>query len=294
MTIQRACALLLALSAPLCAELVFAAPALADPGVESHQLTIRLDPKQRRFEAKDEMRVRRGGGGTLTLRLNSGLAIRSVFLDGAVVEDVERISDNGVDANWAIPIPDGESRRVLLSASYSGSVWQALGAVVPPGGALLPDEASWIPRDDQSTTWTVRLDLPQALHGIMQGARGERTVTAGRAIESWSGIGETRRFDLALTPFAAEERRSGDRTIAVWRAEKGEDGATLLDLAETAITRYEALFGPYPLPRLDIVAAGVGRAEPGLAITSGAQQNDVVRTEIHRPEHGAVRRLSRR
>jgi len=253
---------------------LLAATALAAPDIASHRVSVQLDANGRRIRGHDEMLVSRGDGGPLTLRLNSSLTISSALIDGAAVDGLERVSDNGTDAFWSVPLPDGASERVVLAVSYAGTIQASSRDVVPPGGAILPGEAAWVPDDGGTSTWELRLDLPAGMRGIVQAALTDRVAGGKRVIETWKTTALTRRFDLALTPWEPVERRVGGITIALWRAEAGEGAEVLLDAARSAIETYEPLLGAYPQPRLDLFESAdgrIGRIEPGLVISHGPE-----------------------
>jgi len=276
MTSIRACALLITL----------ASTAWADPGIEAHSVGIEIDASGRRIRGHDEMRVRRGGGGLLTLRLNSSLSISSALMNGAPAEGLERVSDDGADALWQVVIPAGESERVILSVAYAGTLRQEPNGVTPAGGAILPDEASWVPHDGGASAWEVRLDLPEMLSGIMPASRVSRTPGGGRVVETWRSVGPLRRFDLTLTPLEPTSREIRGVTITSWKVKYDDGDERLVHLAGAAIQAYESLFGPYPLPRMDIVESTVERGSrvlPGLAVaaaTTSSVDTQSIRTGV--------------
>ncbi len=287
MTPLRACALLLAL-----ASTALAAPAPEDapllrPRIESHDLTVELDAAGHTLKGHDAMRVRRGSGGGseeaefLRLRLDSGLAITSVLADGAAVGfERKKPADTRV-ATWIVEIPARAGERVLLSVAYRGTLVRRPTDVTPPGGAVLTDATPWVPDDGSPADWTLRLDLPAHMHGIMPARRVTRTPRSGRVVETWKSTGGMRRLDLTLTPFSPRTEAAGDVTIAWWRtaqaagtaagAGDGDGDEPPFDLARSVIANYERRLGPYPLARLDVIQTTSGQSGltlPGLAVTA--------------------------
>ncbi len=96
-------------------------------------------------------------------------------------------------------------------------------------------------------------------------------ATTGRRIAA-SGLTQTfqaenvRDFTLTAAPdFRTGSRRVGDTTVRVWYR-PGFPASTVLDAAARALTRMNALVGPYPYAQFNVVqsAGGYGMESPGL------------------------------
>lgn len=244
--------------------LAAAAPALAGPAVESHDLTVRLAPAQARLEAEDKLVLRRDGGGAFTFALQRGLEIASATLDGQEVRLVA-----GEDDGWrvlrTVEVPAAGAERCVLALTYAGRIADTIAAggpqsivhdrtrgLIAPEGVYLSEGSYWYPTDGATARFDVRTHPVAGWEVVTQGTRTAPAAEGGPTV--WRGKYPADGLTLVAGPWQAKRRKVGDVEIGTYlTARNAEHADALLDLTAGYLRKYGALLGPYAYDRFDIV-----------------------------------------
>lgn len=217
------------------------------PGLDRVALELSLDPAGSRLEAR--ARVATEHRRRLGFRLHPALEISALRCGDEDLLDrlrTERGAEEG-SGRWELRVPRscrGEDGRVELELEYAGvfdgdaaRLLSGQGAHFAPGDAVSPEL-------DRPALQELQLDLPAGW-----------TVSRPPATLPLSGAA------LAAGPFVSSPRELGGTQLRVLLLEEDRRlAAGALDRLAVALPRLEALLGPHPAGRFDVVEAPV---EPG-------------------------------
>ncbi|MCG3135817.1 MAG: hypothetical protein HMLKMBBP_03583 [Planctomycetes bacterium] len=239
--------------------------ALAAPGIQGHDLTVRFEPAEAKLAATDVVRLRRDGGGPLVFTLHSKLAISAAAVDGAAVTP-EKVSDDGWRTTWKVDVPAGDAPGASLRIEYAGTVHDGVaksgdlsfvvgddsrGAIMTRG-IYLAESSAWYPNDGGMATFVVRTHDPAGFSVVTQGTRHAPPAPGEPVV--WKGKYPSDGLSLVAGPWESTRRTVRGVEIGTHLTAKNAAGAkVLLDAAETYLAKYADLLGPYAYDRFDIV-----------------------------------------
>ena len=247
-----------------------------------HELTVALDPAQRRLRVTD--RIVLEPGRAVALRLAARFQPERLLLDGrAMAPDQDFAPDAPA---WLIKARAPADRPAVLEVHYAGELEpldstldhrQVLGLSQPisaADGAFLAANTLWYPQSDRDlTTYRMKVVVPAGMRPVASG----KVIAESATTSGFEAIFEAREplpgIDLMAGPYTVAERivrLASEREVRVrtyFHPELNALAAPYLDSAVAYLERYDASIGPYAFDSYSIVSSPLptGFGMPGIA-----------------------------
>lgn len=249
---------------------------------DHHVLAIRFDPASGSLKGTD--RLVTPWQKALRFQLHDGLSFSATCSGRRLVETTPKGSrprsasvrpDEGEAAsNWhELRIsPDCADERGLLTIDFEiqGRIHDPVeqepslhfvtgdrtSGIISADGIFLAGGTFWYPQVGNLETYDFTADLPAGWSLASQGARVEPTSPAPEGLARQRYVSSVAADGLALSagPYVVAKRQHGSVEIATFLlAEDAAMSDMFLDAAATEIDRLEAMLGPYPYEKFDIV-----------------------------------------
>lgn len=253
--------------------LVASTAALAgEPTIRSHALEVDLDPSARSLSVADRFVVERDGGGVLTFRLNAGLAVGSVVVDGDEPLRFERVEEGSWAHVYELELGPAETSRATVELTATGTIADEVReaaslsfvvgddtrGVVEERGAYLSPGSAWYPIDGSVSRFDVVARVPAPYLVCTQGTLTSRSevLPDGRRGDHtrWRGKHDADGLYLVAGRWKRFERTIDGVTVGAYLGERNVPGAEVL-LTSTAeyLAKYGEVLGPYAYDRFDVV-----------------------------------------
>lgn len=250
-----------------------AAPALAgEPRMTAHDLDVAVDPAGGTVALTDRVTVERDGGGVLRFRLNAGLTIDSVTVDGRPADRFERVEEGGWAHLYEVDFAATPQATSVLTVTASGTVQDEVReagslsfvvgddsrGVISEQGAYLAPGSAWYPADDSVVRFAVRASVPAPYLVCTQGTLTSRKDALADGtkgdLTTWKGKHTADGLYLVAGRWTYFEKQVGELTVGAYLGARNVPGADLLlDSSAHYLQRYGEVLGPYAYDRFDIV-----------------------------------------
>ena len=228
-----------------------------------HDLHIRLEPRDGRLEATDDIRLAAGIEGVF--RLSPAFTIDELIVDGRPSRF--RREDSG----WRVSPerrPEAEMRvRYRGTIPVPGEESRGTGPAAAVTGIYLPPWAGWYPVfDDNPITYVLGAEVPADYRAVSGGRLVSEEVTEGRSRVAFEARVPLDGITLVAGPYHVNERRHGEIRLRTYlHAEVADLSRRYLDKSAEYLDLYRDWIGPYPYPAFHVVSAPlpVGLGFPG-------------------------------
>ncbi|GAB6051869.1 hypothetical protein JCM17960_06890 [Magnetospira thiophila] len=233
--------------------------------VQSHDLSVSIDPESRLISAQDTLDLK--GGGTATFYLADG------FLPGILMVDGDPGTFRRDGAYWSFDLgKDGPHHVVIGYRGFATPMNKPAADTVPrsgPEGTLLSAGSGWYPQFDDGDLFTYRVeaDVPEPHKVVGSGKLVEERELGSRYLATFEFDHPTDEISLFTGPwFITEKQHKGIRLRTYLDASVAGMADTYLGAVGTYLDLYSARLGPYPFSAFHIVSGPlpVGWGFPGL------------------------------
>ena len=249
----------------------FALSPFFDFSIQSHRLSVHIDPSQHLIKAEDrlEISVKRGRPHTLSFLLNPHLKITRVVdqKTGQPLHWSEGVF-SGPAKRWDVTLQKVEETP-LLSISYEGSIHdpvikerelqfvkgdQTLG-LISPDGVYLSFATHWYPdRPGSMSTFQIDATIPEPFRIVTQGELVSENLKEGLFRSKWVNELPAESLTLVAGKYSVRTRTvDGIKISTYFFHEENRFSEVFLNGAEEYLKIYSDLLGSYPYRKFDIV-----------------------------------------
>ncbi len=239
--------------------------------IQSHHLTVQIDPSRHHLKAEDRLEIGMKGGRpqTLSFLLNPQLKII-------------RIVDprTGVPLQWSEANFSAHANRLdislqkmeeplILSVSYEGSIYDPVvkekelqfvrgdktSGLIGSEGVYLSSDTHWYPdKPDSIALFLVEATIPDPFRIVTQGELISEKLKDTTWVSKWANELPARSLTLVAGKYFVKSRKLNGTKISTYFFHD-DDGIseTFLNRAEEYLKIYSDLLGPYPFKKFDIV-----------------------------------------
>ncbi|GEM_PF-72782 len=239
------------------------------PHIESHDLSVTLEPERHRLTGTDRMTFREPATGVVPLRLHRGLAILRAEGGGRTLETSDEGPVEGSAARIVrIRLPLGLSVK-RLTLAYEGSIHDPVrrsGAVgfvrgddtsgiISEEGVFLHGGTHWHPRGAETFAhFRMVFRIPEPWRVVTEGELEKDEVKEGTRVTAWESDTPLDGPAVAANRFAVKGRDfDGVRISAYFLPEDARLMDDYIEAAGRYLAFYRELLGPYAYDRFDIV-----------------------------------------
>ena len=261
-------------------------PSLAAEAWPAIEVRVRLDPATHLLQGRATVRLPGPTPEVMRFTLRDGLAIRSIRVGGVAVEPAVLRSEPEAGGpgdpaagraprrQWSVTWPaaaeQGERSVADLEIEYDGPIAGGIEAAqdlsfvigdrtsgtIGETGAFLAGDSGWYP--DPGTPLALfpllEVTVPEAWQVASQGDDAGTTVADGQRRTTFRGTLPAPGLSLSAGPYTVTRRDHKGRQLSTYLfAEHASLAGPYLDEAARQIDRFEALLGPYPYSKFDIV-----------------------------------------
>ncbi len=225
------------------------------------ELGLELQPEKGTLRGSSvvEVEVTAPGEDSLLLRLNRGLAVRSIRDRSGRTVHFSREAD-GISIPQERPLRAGERRT--LSIEFAGTLFnesreQGYSQVsIAPAGSFASWVTHWYPRlqgSGSKSPGRITFDVPEGVTVASSGRLTESRSTRGRSRQVFS-FDRPLDFSFAAAPYFQREKNVGGVHLGLYLLRGGEAKAELYLREAARILEYEqSLYGPYPFDGYAVV-----------------------------------------
>ncbi len=216
-----------------------------------HDLTVTLDPANRRLDVVDRVRSDADTRATLP----DGLTGVTVDGTAAPAGPIPMAAGRTITVAYRTTLP-APARDDGAARSFADSD----GSFLAPG--------TWHPRVDAPTfTWRLQTDVPAGQRAVAPGRLDAEDVGAERVRATFVGDTPTEELPLFAGPYVVTERMHRGTRLRTWlHPDVAELADTYLQKTAGYLDLYDGWIGAYPFPGFDVVSSPlpVGLGFPGL------------------------------
>ncbi len=253
------------------AEEAFASSPHFDFSIQSHHLTVQIDPSRHLLKAENRLEINMKGGRsqTLSLLLNPQLKI-------------SRIVDprTGESLRWSEANFSAHARRLdislqkteespILSISYEGPIYDPIvkerelqfirgdktSGLIGSEGVYLSSDTHWYPdKPDSVALFTIEAAIPDPFRIVTQGELVSEKLKDSIWATKWVNELPAESLTLVAGKYSVKTRKADSIKISTYFfPEDDRLSETFLNSAEEYLKIYSGLLGPYPFKKFDIV-----------------------------------------
>ncbi|MDA2931853.1 M20/M25/M40 family metallo-hydrolase [Nitrospinae bacterium AH-259-F20] len=240
--------------------------------IDSHELSVRLEPRTHRLEATDRLSLQGlTGGGTLSLLLHKDLSVRSVKAEpsgDSLAFSVRPGPDHRQEVAVSLGGPFTAPEAIVMT--YDGVIHdpvrkaqgmtfargEATSGLIGPEGIYLDAQTGWYPDTAEGglARFSVEASVPEPFRVVTQGRLIKRHQDDGRSLSRWSSIIPADGLVLVAGPYRISSKSAGHVVLSTYFLSGSDEAASAyLEAAERYIAFYSELLGPYPFSKFDIV-----------------------------------------
>jgi len=236
-----------------------------------HDISVRLDPRQRTIDVSDRIAI--DGGGELVFRLDRNFVVTAFAIDG------RRAAPTRIDGVWRIALGEdgrheiaiaykGPLARMPDTAAAPGSAFGPNAAVASPHGSYLPPAAAWHPLiEGRDVAYRMTVEVPTPHKAVAPGRLIGETETADGYRATFLSERAEPGILLIAGPYTIGERRHGETLLRTYfTADIAPLSDAYLKAATAHLGRFQGAIGAYPFSAFHIVSSPlpVGLGYPGL------------------------------
>lgn len=250
--------------------------------VINHRIRVEIFPKEHKFEAVDEMRVR-CQGEFVVLNLNKSFRINSAVLNGkksefqfdraAYQDESKRLDDDNMASDFKkagrVKIAVEEKGEQTFSLEYEGSIFEEPSAsqfsreyianqtsgIISEQGTFLSPESFWYPRgDEEMSRFEIQSTTPAGYETVTQGTRLKHEAQENKLFVVWKNDQLSDAIYLQAGPYEIQEDAVDGVKIYTYFFPGGTELASLyLEKSKQYIAMYNTLLGEYPYDKFAVV-----------------------------------------
>jgi aminopeptidase N len=249
----------------------FGSPAYFDYSIQSHQLTIHLDPSQHLLKAEDRLQInpKHGRLYTVSFLLHPRLKITRVVdqRTGQPLPWSEGVS-SGPAKRWDVSLQKADETP-FLSIFYEGPIYdpvikerelqfvkgdQTLG-LISPEGVYLSSATHWYPDNPGSmSVFQIEATIPEPFRMVTQGELVSENLKEGFFRSKWVNGLPAESLTLVAGKYSVRTRTvDGIKISTYFFPEENRFSEAFLNGAEEYLRIYSDLLGSYPYKKFDIV-----------------------------------------
>jgi hypothetical protein len=256
---------------PCAPEEPFASPPHFDFSIQSHHLTVQIDPSRHLLKAEDRLEINMKGGKfqIISLLLNPQLKITRV-VDPRMGEPIHWSEANfSAHANRLDIFLQKEEEPLILSISYEGSIYEPIvkekelqfvrgdktSGLIGPEGVYLSSDTHWYPdKPDSMALFQIEATIPDPFRIVTQGELVSEKLKDTTWGSKWANELPAESLTLIAGKYSVRSRKAdGIKISTYFFPEDDRLSETFLNSAEEYLKIYSDLLGPYPFKKFDIV-----------------------------------------
>ncbi|HMK77404.1 MAG TPA: M20/M25/M40 family metallo-hydrolase [Thermodesulfobacteriota bacterium] len=256
---------------PCAVEEPFASSPHFDFNIQSHQLTIQVDPSRHLLKAEDRLEIdmKRGRPTTLSLLLNPHLKITRI-VDQRTGQPLSWSEANlSAQANRLDLSLQEVEEPLILSISYEGSIYDPIvkekelqfvrgdktSGLIGSEGIYLSSDSHWYPdKPDSMATFQVEATISDPFRIVTQGELVSEKLKDGSWVSKWVNALSAESLTLVAGKYSVKTRKvDGIKISTYFFHEDDRFSETFLNSAEEYLKIYSDLLGPFPFKKFDIV-----------------------------------------
>lgn len=236
--------------------------------IQSHSLTVAIDPSQHTLKGKDELEVHfRGKRGPVSFLLNSKLRV-SEIINSKTSQPVSWVevpySDTVRKIEVSLP-----NRRSSLTIVYEGPIYDPIvkekvlqfvrgdqtSGLIGTEGTYLSTSSHWYPdKPDSISLFDIEVTIPAPFRVVTQGELVSEELKGGSWKTRWSDVLPAEGLTLVAGKYSVRTKTAGAIKISTYFFSEDDKFSDLfLNAAEDYLKIYSDLLGPYPFKKFDIV-----------------------------------------
>ena len=255
---------------------VFPSPAGAPPNfspnfsydIQSHRLTVHIDPFQHTIKGKDQLEIHpRGKRAQISLLLNSRIKVNEIVSvrTSQPLQWVETFFSDTVK-RLDISVPN---RTNSLSISYEGLIYDPVlkekglqfvrgdqtSGLIGPEGVYLSSSSHWYPdRPDSISLFETEVTITAPFRVVTQGELVSEELKGGLWKTKWASRLPAESLTLVAGKYSVKNRSvDGIKVSTYFFPDDDKFSDIFLNAAEEYLRLYSDLLGPYPFKKFDIV-----------------------------------------
>ena len=239
--------------------------------IQSHSLSIQIDPAKHLLRAEDRLEVQWRGRWTnnLSFLLHPSLRVTRV-LEAKTLQPLPwgEVAYSESARRVEIPFPRS-SGSFSVAISYEGTLYDPVvkekalqfvrgdqtSGLIGPEGVYLSHASHWYPDRPQSlASFEVEATIPAPFRVVTQGRLISEEVRGGSVRSKWIYDLPAESLTLVAGPYTVRSRQAGSIKVSTYFLPEDEKfSETFLDGAEEYLKLYSDLLGQYPFTKFDIV-----------------------------------------
>ena len=249
----------------------FASPPHFDFSIQSHHLTVQIDPSRHLLTAEDrlEITMKREGFKIISLLLNPQLKITRI-VDPKTGEPLHWSEANFSAHARRFDISlQKEEEPLILSISYEGPIYDPIAkekelqfvrgdrtsGLIGSEGAYLSSDTHWYPdKPDSMALFQIEAAIPDPFRIVTQGELVSEKLKDATWGSKWVNELPAESLTLIAGKYSVRSRKTNGIKISTYFfPEDDRLSETFLNRAEEYLKIYSDLLGPYPFKKFDIV-----------------------------------------
>jgi hypothetical protein len=242
-----------------------------DFNIQSHHLTVQIDPSQHLLKAEDQLEInlKWGRPHLLSFLLNPKLKVMRISdqRTGKLLHWSES-SFSGLARRLDIPLQEAEE-SLLLSISYEGLIYDPIikekelqfvrgdqtSGLIGSEGVYLSSNTYWYPGiPDSMAIFRIEAAIPDPFRIVTQGELVSENVKDGIWKSKWNNGLPSEGLTLVAGKYSVKTRRlNGIKVSTYFFHEDDRFSEIFLNAAEEYLKIYSKLLGSYPFKKFDIV-----------------------------------------